>query len=99
MGAWEGVDGLQDRKWPDGCHCISSPPPSPRPSCSYCFHTSVLFPTWHRPMVYHFERVLRKAAASIAASYVNATERAAYTRVAEEFRLPYFDWANPYLAQ
>jgi hypothetical protein len=50
-------------------------------------------------MVYHFERVLRKAAASIAASYVNATERAAYTRVAEEFRLPYFDWANPYLAQ
>ena len=49
-------------------------------------------------MVHHFERVLRRTAGLIAESFVNAAERAAYTRVAEELRLPYFDWANPYLA-
>jgi len=67
--------------------------------CRYCHHTSTLFPTWHRVEMWHFEQQLIRTARTIAASFVNPSERAIYLRVAEMLRLPYWDWANTYLAE
>ncbi|MCJ1384871.1 hypothetical protein MMC17_007989 [Xylographa soralifera] len=58
----------------------------------YCTHTSILFPTWHRPYVALYEQLLHANAQSIAASY-NSTNGATYRAAAETFRIPYWDWS------
>ncbi|MCJ1436170.1 hypothetical protein MMC27_005548 [Xylographa pallens] len=61
----------------------------------YCTHSSVLFPTWHRPYVALYEQLLHANARSIAATY-NSTNGATYRAAAETFRIPYWDWSlNP----
>ncbi|KAF4464633.1 tyrosinase precursor [Fusarium albosuccineum] len=59
----------------------------------YCTHSSVLFPTWHRPYLALFEQQLFDLAHSIAVLFPNDTERQAYENAAREFRMPYWDWA------
>ncbi|KAL1844252.1 hypothetical protein VTJ49DRAFT_2309 [Mycothermus thermophilus] len=52
----------------------------------YCAHSSVLFPTWHRPYMALYEMI---------ASFWNETERPRYQAAAVRFRHPYWDWAAP----
>ncbi|KAM0259626.1 hypothetical protein ACHAQJ_003205 [Trichoderma viride] len=61
----------------------------------YCPHSSVLFPTWHRPYLALYEQELYKIADAIARMFSNATERQLYQQAASEFRIPYWDWASP----
>ncbi|KAM0516939.1 hypothetical protein ACHAPE_005051 [Trichoderma viride] len=61
----------------------------------YCPHSSVLFPTWHRPYLALYEQELHKLADAIARMFSNATERLLYQQAASEFRIPYWDWASP----
>ncbi|KAL6872035.1 hypothetical protein J3F83DRAFT_631895 [Trichoderma novae-zelandiae] len=61
----------------------------------YCPHSSVLFPTWHRPYLALYEQELHKLAGAIADMFTNATERSLYKQAASDFRIPYWDWASP----
>ncbi|KAH7002086.1 hypothetical protein EDB80DRAFT_808962, partial [Ilyonectria destructans] len=59
----------------------------------YCPHSSVLFPTWHRPYLALFEQEIHRTVNIIANMFPNGTERQAYQQAATDFRIPYWDWA------
>ncbi|KIJ30584.1 hypothetical protein M422DRAFT_214484 [Sphaerobolus stellatus SS14] len=59
----------------------------------YCCHSSILFPSWHRPFVALMEQLLGGHVKSIASEFVDPAQRKRYTEAAERFRLPYWDWA------
>ncbi|KAJ6786222.1 hypothetical protein PWT90_05756 [Aphanocladium album] len=70
--------------------------PAPGASQSgYCTHSSVLFPTWHRPYLALYEQQMFKLANAIASLFTNATERGLYQQAASRFRIPYWDWSLP----
>ncbi|KAG8825286.1 hypothetical protein FRC17_008757 [Serendipita sp. 399] len=58
----------------------------------YCTHSSILFPTWHRPYLALFEQVLAKHVTDIANEY-RGDMKAKYIEAAQRFRIPYWDWA------
>ncbi|KAK3996859.1 putative tyrosinase [Cladorrhinum sp. PSN332] len=60
----------------------------------YCTHSSVLFPTWHRPYMALYEQVLYSLAQMIAGWWPE-NERRQYQEAARRFRIPYWDWASP----
>ncbi|KAK1989511.1 hypothetical protein LZ30DRAFT_788407 [Colletotrichum cereale] len=53
----------------------------------YCTHMSVLFPSWHRPYLALYEL--------IASWFPDPKERVFYQAAADDFRIPYWDWATP----
>lgn len=55
----------------------------------YCPHSSALFPTWHRPYLALYEQVLFDIVQGVAKTF-NSAE---YTKAAQTFRIPYWDWA------
>ncbi|KAI0687171.1 hypothetical protein BC835DRAFT_1309269 [Cytidiella melzeri] len=59
------------------------------PNEGYCTHSSILFPTWHRPYMALYEQILVKHAKDAAANMP-----AEWKQKAESFRLPYWDWAK-----
>ncbi|KAJ2906455.1 Di-copper centre-containing protein [Zalerion maritima] len=59
----------------------------------YCPHGENLFSTWHRPMVAVFEQILAGHIQRIAEEY-NGTNSEEYQKAADEWRLPYWDWAQ-----
>ncbi|KAH6678140.1 hypothetical protein B0J14DRAFT_582032 [Halenospora varia] len=61
----------------------------------YCTHTSVLFPSWHRPYLALFEQVLGTYIQDIAKQYPPEL-RSTYQAAADNFRIPYWDWASDY---
>lgn len=58
----------------------------------YCTHSSVLFPTWHRPYMALFEQVVWNKTQTIAQQYPDAV-RSKYVAAAQTFRIPYWDWS------
>ncbi|ORY72106.1 common central domain of tyrosinase-domain-containing protein [Pseudomassariella vexata] len=63
----------------------------------YCPHSSVLFPTWHRPYVQLLEQNIWQCAQARAVKYPTST-RTSYVNAAETLRFTYWDWvANPVL--
>ncbi|SPQ18279.1 b447e784-f57a-40e5-89a7-874d54feefc1 [Thermothielavioides terrestris] len=54
----------------------------------YCTHSSVLFPTWHRPYMALYEELIQTIA-----GFWPAPERQRYQDAARRFRIPYWDWA------
>ncbi|KAI0330497.1 tyrosinase [Cubamyces sp. BRFM 1775] len=61
-------------------------------AAGYCTHSSVLFPTWHRPYVSLFEQIIQKHAIRIAEQYV--TDVCCWRKAAEDVRQPYWEWAK-----
>ncbi|CAM1503067.1 Fc.00g078430.m01.CDS01 [Cosmosporella sp. VM-42] len=59
----------------------------------YCPHSSVLFPTWHRPYLALFEQEMHRMVSVIADMFPNDTDRQSYQKAASDFRIPYWDWA------
>ncbi|KAF4635965.1 hypothetical protein G7Y89_g2127 [Cudoniella acicularis] len=59
----------------------------------YCTHSSVLFPSWHRPYLALFEQVLSSHAQSIAKQF-SGELRQTYQTAADNLRVPYWDWAS-----
>ncbi|KAG8920510.1 hypothetical protein FRC00_009912, partial [Tulasnella sp. 408] len=57
----------------------------------YCQHSTVIFPTWHRPYCALYEQILHRHAVQVAATYTSDQE--AWKKVAEDFRIPFWDWA------
>ncbi|KAI9646358.1 hypothetical protein NHQ30_004348 [Ciborinia camelliae] len=59
----------------------------------YCTHVSILFPTWHRPYLAHYEQLLHNIILFIVPQYPEGAERDRYSEAASKFRIPYWDWA------
>ncbi|KIJ53633.1 hypothetical protein M422DRAFT_222298 [Sphaerobolus stellatus SS14] len=59
----------------------------------YCSHTSILFPTWHRPSVALLEQLLGEYVRQIAQEFSEPPDQEKYVQVGKRFRLPYWDWA------
>lgn len=57
----------------------------------YCAHSSVTFPSWHRPYLAMMEQAIYLKCAEIADTFPEEVERARYQEAATKFRLPYFD--------
>ncbi|KAK8055867.1 Di-copper centre-containing [Apiospora rasikravindrae] len=63
----------------------------------YCPHGEIMFPAWHRPYVSAYEQVLGTYVTKIAAQYTG-NNAATYQTAAEQWRMPYWDWAaDPHL--
>ncbi|EME44704.1 hypothetical protein DOTSEDRAFT_72233 [Dothistroma septosporum NZE10] len=62
-------------------------------SDGYCTHDSILFPSWHRVYVAHFEQEFLKVVKTIAASYPAGNARTTMQNAANVMRWPYWDWA------
>ncbi|KAF4637365.1 hypothetical protein G7Y89_g712 [Cudoniella acicularis] len=60
------------------------------PLIGYCTHNSVLFPTWHRPYLALFEKILVGHVQTIAKQYRSIQ----YQTAADNFRIPFWDWAS-----
>ncbi|KAI0288602.1 tyrosinase [Russula brevipes] len=61
-------------------------------SGGYCTHSTVLFPTWHRPYVALYEQVIQRHAIDIAKTY--QTDQQRWLTAAQNLRAPYWDWAS-----
>lgn len=60
----------------------------------YCTHTSILFPTWHRPYLALYEQILFGLIRDIASWWPEGDDKDQYVAAAARFRIPYWDWAN-----
>jgi tyrosinase len=75
---WDGVQGIPD--FPDGLG-------------GYCTHSSILFAPWHRPFLALLEMTLYNIVQDLSKEFPQALQ-AKYISAAEDFRLPYWDWAS-----
>ncbi|KAJ5047353.1 uncharacterized protein L3040_003180 [Drepanopeziza brunnea f. sp. 'multigermtubi'] len=63
------------------------------PLTGYCTHGSVLFLPWHRPYLALFEELIGALIQDIVKAYP-AENYATYKVAADNFRIPYWDWAS-----
>ncbi|EAQ93199.1 hypothetical protein CHGG_01434 [Chaetomium globosum CBS 148.51] len=73
-----GIHGMPHQSW-GGVEPVTG-----NENTGYCTHSSVLFPTWHRPYMALYEMI---------ATFWPEDERQRYESAARRFRLPYWDWA------
>ena len=59
----------------------------------YCTHSSILFPTWHRPYLALYEQVLYGIMQQVVGEFPVGSDRDRYSTAASTFRIPYWDWA------
>ncbi|KAH6853853.1 hypothetical protein B0I37DRAFT_440944 [Chaetomium sp. MPI-CAGE-AT-0009] len=81
-----GIHGMPHQSW-GGVEPITG-----NENTGYCAHSSVLFPTWHRPYMALYEQALHELIQMIATFWPD-DERQRYESAARRFRLPYWDWA------
>lgn len=55
----------------------------------------IQFATWHRPYVAVFEMILGQHVTTVASRY-SGSQASAYQTAAENWRMPYWDWASDY---
>ncbi|KAI1846013.1 hypothetical protein JX266_007822 [Neoarthrinium moseri] len=63
------------------------------PKVGFCPHGEVPFASWHRPYLALFEQALGDHVKSIASQYTGE-DSDQYTKAAQVFRIPYWDWAT-----
>eukprot|EP00775_Hariotina_reticulata_P009193 gene9193-9359_t len=66
----------------------------PPATVGFCRHAQADFGPWHRPYVAAFELGLQAAATRAAARFATQQLRDQYLAVAQQIRLPYFDWTQ-----
>ncbi|KAK0618206.1 hypothetical protein B0T17DRAFT_509756 [Bombardia bombarda] len=82
-----GIHGIPHKTW-------GGVGPTPgNENTGYCTHSSVLFPTWHRPYLALYEQVLYQVVQQIATWWPEGAPRQRYQAAAANFRIPYWDWA------
>ncbi|KAI1501711.1 hypothetical protein F5X99DRAFT_428173 [Biscogniauxia marginata] len=81
-----GIHGAPGLTWAD----VNAAPGSENKG--YCPHSSILFPTWHRPYLALYEQILYNNVQYIASLYP-ADRLEHFQTVARGFRMPYWDWA------
>ncbi|KAK9805286.1 hypothetical protein WJX72_011147 [[Myrmecia] bisecta] len=86
--AWDNVMGSASPSGP-----VSIEPATRDEFQGYCWHSSVLFPTWHRPYMLLMEQEVRKEALALAEQYPEPRRRE-YKDAAHQLRYPYWDWTS-----
>ncbi|EER39225.1 tyrosinase [Histoplasma capsulatum var. duboisii H88] len=68
----------------------------PKPT-GYCTHSTVLFPSWHRPYVVLYEQLIQEIIATEILPKIpqNDKDYDKYKTATETFRIPFWDWAAP----
>ncbi|KAJ5833967.1 tyrosinase [Penicillium riverlandense] len=61
----------------------------------YCTHTTVLFPSWHRPYLVMYEQRLQEVLMQEVLPKIPSAEQVKWKKEIEKFRVPYWDWAMP----
>ncbi|KZS88975.1 Di-copper centre-containing protein [Sistotremastrum niveocremeum HHB9708] len=80
-----GIHGLPREPW-DGAEY-------PDPNAYYCAHSTILFPTWHRPYLLLFEQRIHEIMINDLIPWVeDAKKQVRLTELANSWRLPYWDW-------
>ncbi|EWZ40660.1 common central domain of tyrosinase-domain-containing protein [Fusarium oxysporum Fo47] len=70
-------------------------PPGANPYGGYCEHNTITFATWHRPYMLLFEQLVwTHMKDQIKAWKLDPTEAAEWEKAANDWRLPYWDWAG-----
>ena len=89
-----GIHGRPYQTWPQGNDEIPERP-GKGGFRGFCTHTSILFLTWHRPYLSLFESALREHVKAIALGISDGDPaKSEYLKLAEDFRMPYWDWAD-----
>ncbi|KAH8880045.1 tyrosinase-domain-containing protein [Thozetella sp. PMI_491] len=86
-----GIHGMPFKPW-DNVQGNTDWSTDPQGFGGYCTHSSILFTTWHRPYLALFEQSLY-AAVQAAVQQFPESLRGRYEEAAQDFRMPYFDWA------
>lgn len=81
------IHGVPMEDWNGAAQCDSC-----GTATGYGTHDMVIFPTWHRLYLSHFEQKFLDAALEVAQSYP-ASSRARMVAAQKTLRLPYWDWA------
>ncbi|KAH6950229.1 hypothetical protein DER45DRAFT_580235 [Fusarium avenaceum] len=69
--------------------------PGANPYGGYCEHNSITFATWHRPYLLLFEQLVwNHMKEQIEDWNLDPTQAAEWKKAANEWRLPYWDWAG-----
>lgn len=87
-----GMHGLPKMLW-DGVDAPNKEPGSLAGS-GYCAHSTLTFPTWHRPYLSMLEQTIFKKMTDIAETFPEANKQT-YRDAAKKFRLPYWDYYRP----
>ncbi|TVY78681.1 Tyrosinase [Fusarium oxysporum f. sp. cubense] len=70
-------------------------PPGANPYGGYCQHNTITFPTWHRPYMLLFEKLVWKHMKEIITEWsLDSAQAAEWEEAADTWRLPYWDWAR-----
>lgn len=82
-----GIHGLPYVRWDE-----AGPEQPVGVPAGYCQHSTVIFPTWHRPYCALYEQILHRHAVQTAAKYTTP-DQAEWRKAADDLRLPFWDWA------
>ncbi|KAI0136498.1 hypothetical protein BJ170DRAFT_677371 [Xylariales sp. AK1849] len=87
--SWYGITGIHGAPFADygGVRALSG-----NGGNGYCTHVSNLFPPWHRPYLALYEQTIYSFIQAIASWYPD-DRREVFQQAAEQFRIPYWDWA------
>ncbi|KAJ5088929.1 tyrosinase [Penicillium argentinense] len=86
-----GIHGMPYRPWnEDPTQKIGS-----GQTIGYCTHTTVLFPSWHRPYLVLYEQRMQEVMRESILPGIPASERDKWEKEIDLFRIPYWDWAKP----
>ncbi|KAL4246233.1 hypothetical protein ABKN59_009367 [Abortiporus biennis] len=91
-----GIHGVPYKKW-SGDPAGGDAPREKGDWEGYCFHDSVLFPTWHRALMLTVEQAINEMGQRFVEqeSYrMNPENLALWQKAANELRWPYWDWSN-----
>ncbi|KAL9087730.1 MAG: hypothetical protein Q9165_006497 [Trypethelium subeluteriae] len=93
-----GIHGYPEIAWDNA----PPPPPDPvnpgdgdNPNGGYCAHNTITFPTWHRPYMLLYEQRLWEIMIELVTIdwKLESAEAQEWTDAANQWRLPYWDWA------
>ncbi|KII83039.1 hypothetical protein PLICRDRAFT_180805 [Plicaturopsis crispa FD-325 SS-3] len=94
-----GIHGVPYERW-SGDPVSSDTPDEKAEWGGYCYHASVLFPTWHRVVCLLVEQAVYNEAhkylkEAIAAGEITGEEQDKWQTAAAELRFPFWDWTSP----
>jgi tyrosinase len=85
-----GIHGWPKKKWPADALDVGSDP-----NYRYCPHGLRTFLAWHRPYVAAMEQSIFLTMHDLAARWNSQKDRDKYTKAADDFRYPFWDYFRP----
>ncbi|KAH7147138.1 hypothetical protein B0J13DRAFT_622059 [Dactylonectria estremocensis] len=87
-----GIHSYPLQSW-DGA--VDPPKPGGRQDGGYCQHNTIKFPTWHRPYMLLFEKLVWTHMNDVIDAWkLDSLRQTEWKKAADTWRLPYWDWAR-----